>query len=795
MFHTLCPFMTLSRLLSAALLGLAAISSFSALAAAQTSQAPAPSARDQSSLSGTVRGRGMRLVGGARVTLNGAQRTAFSNDSGHFRFAAITPGRYTLRVTNIGYSPAVADDVVVTPGSAASVDIQLDAAAQALSQVTITPGSFTLLDPASSSRLSLSREALLTAPQLAEDVFRSLNRLPGLSGSDFSAKTRIRNGGVDEQLFTLDGLELVEPFHLKDFDGALSILDGEVIGRVAVTTGGFSAAAGNRMAGLVEMQTATPSAARRQTAVGVSISNLRARNEGTFASGRGSWLVSARRGYLDLILRLVDEEDPPDPRYFDVFGKAQYRLLRNHTATVHGLLANDNLSLLEDNGSFLTSKYGNRYLWATLRSSFGPRVNATTLASVSRLRWDRSVVDIDRLRGVRYERVRIADRRTLGTVSLKQDWAVDATDAVSLLFGGELRDETTDYAYARTQVERAVVGTSVVALDSARILAKLQPGGARTSVYGTLRLRPIAALTLDAGARADRHTWTKQTTIGPRVNAAWTPFTGTTLRGAWGYFHQAHALQDLSIIDGDTAFARAERAEHRVLGLEQDLGRGWTGRIEAYQRLIARPRARYFNIDGSTTSPLPEGAEDRVRIAPSSAAVRGIELLAQYDRGGHWRGGGAFVASRATAIIAGQSTPRPFDEPYAATADIAYRGTGGWTVALAWTTRAGWPITSPRFAIDTLAPGRYAARRLPSSPYLRERLAAYQRLDVRATRTWRTARGRINLWMDVFNLLDHANQSGYTYESRLTSPTLLSVTRGRDDFLGRLPTAGISWEF
>ncbi len=747
------------------------------------------------SLSGVVRDENLLPVGGARLALVGTPRVAFSNDSGVYRFATIVPGLYTVRVVRIGFAPVLIDRVVVTANENAVRDIQLTAKVPALSQVTITPGAFTLLDPTAASRLSLSRDALLTAPQLAEDIFRSLNRLPGLSGSDFSAKLRIRNGGVDEQLYTLDGLELIEPFHLKDFDGALSMLDGEAIGRVAVTTGGFTAAAGNRMAGLVAMESAIPSAARSRTAVGLSISNVRARSEGTFGGGKGSWLVSGRRGYLDVILKLIGTEDPPDPRYSDVFGKVQYRLSNNHMATVHGLLGTDDLRLNADDGSSITSSYGNRYLWTTLRSQVGERLSATTLASLSSLTWTRDVKDFERFFGTPYQRVRIADRRTLRAFALKQDWSADLRPALSVLFGGELRAEDAEYNYARAQITRAAVGRTVVVLDSARVAATLAPEGTRSSAYVSVRARPRPSLTLEGGGRADRHGWTQQTTVSPRTNIAWAITPVTTVRGAWGQYHQAHTMQDLSVVDGDTAFSRAERAEHRVLGVEREFGGGWTGRAEAYQRVLASPRARFVNIDGSTQTPLPEGDLDRVRFAPTSADVRGIELLTQYDHGGRVRAGASLVMSRATAVIAGRRTPRPYDEPVAVSLDVAYRGSRGWTIATSYTAHSGWPIVGPSFGIDTLGPGRYAARRLPSSPFFDERLAGYQRMDVRVTRTWRTSRGRINVWGDIFNLLDHKNQQGYSYEWVLASPTLVNVFRGREDFLGRLPTLGVGWEF
>ena len=746
-------------------------------------------------LFGVIHDEQGRLVANALVILVGAERFVYSDAGGRYRFSAITSGRYALRISRIGFAPVVIEGVVVLPDSNAQRDIQLDASIAALSQVTITPGSFTLLDRAASSRLSLSREALLTAPQLAEDLFRSLNRLPGLSGSDFSAKIRVRNGGVDEQLVTLDGLELVEPFHLKDFDGALSILDGESIGRVSVTTGGFTAASGNRQTGLIEMQSAEPAPGRSRTAVGLSVSNMRARGEGSFANGRGAWLVSGRRGYLDLVFKLINEKDPPDPRYFDIFGKVQYRLSANQVATLHALIANDQLRLIDEDSSKVSSRYGNRYVWGTLQSRVTDRIGVTTLASLSALSWRRDVRDVQRLRSRSFDRVRIVDRRELQAASIKQDWTVDFTDHVSLRAGAEYREEGADYDYARQQVERGVQATTVVVLDSMLINAALSPNGARTSGYLSLRLRPHSSLTAEFGARADHHDWTGQTTVSPRSNVAWTPFARTTLRAAWGFYHQAHTLQDLSIVDGDTAFARAERAEHRIVGIEQELPGGWTARAEAYRRLITSPRARYVNVDGRVESPLPEADLDRVRVDPSSARVEGVEVLAQYDRGGHLRGGAAIVVSRARAIVDGKRVPRPFDEPMAATFDLSYRGSNGWTVALAWTARSGWPTASPRFKVDTLAPGRYTARRVPSLPDFNQRLAAYQRVDIRATRSWTTARGRINAWVDLFNAFDRSNQRGYSYSWSLASPSTISVQTTREDFLGRLPTFGLGWEF
>ena len=58
--------------------------------------------------------------------------------------------------------------------------------------------------------------------------------------------------------------------------------------------------------------------------MGISFMNAKFMSQGSFRQDKGSWLVSARRGYLDLVLELMDEHDPPLPKYYDTFAKVQY---------------------------------------------------------------------------------------------------------------------------------------------------------------------------------------------------------------------------------------------------------------------------------------------------------------------------------------------------------------------------------------------------------------------------------------------------------------------------------------
>lgn len=162
------------------------------------------------------------------------------------------------------------------------------------------------------SVVALSREQIEELPHFGDDLYRAISVLPGISSGDFSAAFNVRGGFNDEVLTRIDGVEIIEPFHLKDFQGVFSILDPKITGSVDLTPGGFPAEHGDRMTGVLDMTTVRPTTLK--TELGASFSNLWAGSSGSFADGRGRWVGSVRRGFLDLVLALAtaDEEDDGD---------------------------------------------------------------------------------------------------------------------------------------------------------------------------------------------------------------------------------------------------------------------------------------------------------------------------------------------------------------------------------------------------------------------------------------------------------------------------------------------------
>lgn len=742
-------------------------------------------------------------IPGARIALLNTPRSTYTSESGDYEIVGLAPRGYLLRAQRLGYSPSAIDSLTLGPGQQVERNFTLEVLPLRLSEVVVSPGSYSLLDPRTSQQV-LSREQLLSRPQLAEDLFRSLNRLPGLSGSEYNSRLRVRNGGQDELLVTLDGLELREPFHLKDLDAALSILDAEVIGNVELKTGGFGAQYGNRTTGVIEMTSASADADRARNSIGLSISNLRAKSEGRFSGGRGSWIASARRGYLDVILSLIGEDDAPDPRYYDYFAKVERQIGDGHVLSGHALVAGDALHYEDDGGaSFITSHYDNQYLWTTLQSRLTRTLSVTTLASYSHFTWRRDgrIVDLFRITQNSpidtVENSRIDDDRFLNVVGAKQDWIWDASSRVSLLGGGELRRETSRFEYQGIERHWGFNQNGANLIDTTLVRASLRPNGNQVSGYGALRARPWSRLTTETGIRADRHDWTGSTIVAPRVSAAFEATRRTTVRAGWGLYPQSHAIQDLSVVDGDTLFAPAERAEQRVIGVEHRLRPGWTLRAEAYDRMIRDPRARWINTDGDIAL-MPEVERDRLRLSPSRARVRGLEWLATYDRGGAVRASGSYVLSKGTQIQDGVETPRPFDERHAVAVDLTTRSRRGWTWAYAFTMHSGWPYIPAKFVADTISSGppvQAVVQRVPAAPFFTAHLPAYYRVDTRLSKAFDRGRNRISAFIEVFNLLGRENVAGHDWSAFLRSNGTLAVSSSEGLFLPRLPSVGVRWEF
>jgi hypothetical protein len=347
------------------------------------------------------------------------------------------------------------------------------------------------------------------------------------------------------------------------------------------------------------------------------------------------------------------------------------------------------------------------------------------------------------------------------------------------------------YDYFGWRRLHTISGDSLIfRFDSTDIAANLS--GSAVGVYAAQRVRIFPILTAEAGLRYDRHSYSGDAEVQPRLNVELAPAVGPTIRAAWGRFSQAQGIHEMRVQDGIDHLYPAEVAEHRMLGLEHRLGEGFTLRLEGYERRTSRVRP-YFTNHYNHVNTFPEVREDRQLVSPERGLARGIEVFVKQEPIRTFGWSASYALASAEDLVDGAWVPRPYDQRHTIALDVHWRPSPPWRITAAWQHHSGWPYTSAGFTATRLRNGGYVLE--PTfGPLLGKRLPAYQRVDARVTRLFRTRRGELSAFIDVFNVLNRDNIRAYEYSITVNAGQV-RVFPHPELQLPRLPTFGVTWEF
>jgi hypothetical protein len=632
-------------------------------------------------------------------------------------------------------------------------------------------------------------------PQIGEDIYRAINRLPGVSGNDVSAKFNIRGGEHDEVLVMLDGMELYDPFHLKDLDGFLSIIDVEAIRSIDMITGAFPAEYGNRLSGIFNMKSVSPTVENRRTSLAISFLNARFLTQGGSSNGKWQWLFLARRGYLDLLLKWLSPEDEIRPVYYDVLSKIQYSVNSRHSIGAYMLASDDDVVLIEtDDELEFNSGYANIYGWLNWYAQFYPNLFAQTVFSRGRVIQEGDVKQIPG-KGADFEgEVRV--KRNFDFYGLKQDWSFELSDRYLLKWGFEVKHLMAGYNFFFR--EPIVIGhengNEIFTYETTK--TREDPDGNLLGVYWGNRFRLFNPLTIELGVRYDYASWTDDKNISPRINFAYDFDKQTVIRAGWGKYYQTQGIHKLYAFDGDKRFYPAELAEHRVVGIEHEFKNGINLRVEVYQKKLSHIRPRYHNYKGFTLNPFSEIHTDRIRVEPEHGESKGFEIYIKEDLSGKFSWWASYSYAIAEDVINGVAVPRDFDQRHTIYLDLNYRPNRKWRLNVAWQYHSGWPFTESQVTNVKQWPDGYFDFEWVPGPLNAGRLPAYHRIDIRVNRFWNISYGRISTFLEVRNLYNHENIREYKYEFEGNQNGDYEVRRnGYERLLPLVPSFGITWDF
>jgi hypothetical protein len=700
-----------------------------------------------------------------------------TNDNGEFDLPDVPPGQIELQVTTVGYS-LVRRKLDVTD---APIELEILLGPEVLrrtDEVSVTEKIFLEPEPAAVSDHSLTQAELRNLSSvLVDDPLRSVQALPGVTtGDDFFAQFSARGAGFRSIGYTTDGVLIYSPMHeVGDVNdgGSLSMLNGDVIDTVNLYTGGFPAKYGDRTAGFLNIVTRDGSRQRFTNNATAGASGIGWTSEGPIGRSRkASWLFSARKSYLDYLIRKLSD-DPASAfifGFYDFLGKLSIEPTPRHQLRLSGNFGKSRADQRRD-----MSFSANDFLFGDSRTSVGI---ANWLWILSNNFTLDSAVSYDNVQliNVNHDHALLFDS-DLKQVGIKQDVAYQPTVANRIETGYLVRRISQS-----TNRQRLQFSTQQFRQTDLFSGPMWQPGMYLQHTVTGLNSR----LAFTWGGRFEHLDFTGQNIWMPRGSLAISVLPTTKITLAYGQYSQFPNLTQF-LGQSRNPDLKAERASHYTFEIEHTLNERTRIRLEAYDREdrdgIYSADTEYRLVNGRNAGPVltaPGRLQNNLR-----GHARGIEIFIQRRSVNKLSGwvSYSYGVARYRDAATNQSFYGDYDQRHTFNVYATYRLRPSLNLSAKFRYGSNFPI------VGFL---RFDGTRLVLSDQRNQvRMPAYSRLDIRANKSFNFDRWKLTLYAEVLNVLDRENIRYTTQPDSVNGRLSIS----RDSMFPLLPIAGIRVEF
>ncbi|MFI5158372.1 MAG: TonB-dependent receptor domain-containing protein [Sphingobacteriales bacterium] len=301
------------------------------------------SAQKKFTVSGNVKDASTgEILIGATITLN--KTSTSSNNYGFYSLTA-PGGSYILTITYVGYAPA-AYTIALTGNKV--VDVGLNPKTE-LQEVVINAharNNDNIVSPQMGvEKLDMSQIKNVPVLLGEKDILKTLSLLPGVkAASEGNTGFYVRGGASDQNLILLDEATVYNASHLFGF---FSTFNSDAIKDVSLYKGGMPAQYGGRLSSVLDIKMDEGNNQNYVVQGGIGLISSRIKIEGPIVKDKGSFMISARRTYLDLFLKASSDSTVKGSSlyFYDINAKANYHFDDKNVLYLSGYFGKDVLGL------------------------------------------------------------------------------------------------------------------------------------------------------------------------------------------------------------------------------------------------------------------------------------------------------------------------------------------------------------------------------------------------------------------------------------------------------------------
>jgi outer membrane cobalamin receptor len=724
-------------------------------------------------------------VAGASIQIIGTYLSTESDANGEFSFTGLKLETYQLKVSVLNYSPIIKSDLVVYASKPLDVVIQLIPMNITLETINVDANYFSKSSDVNISTMNLDFEEIRRAPGATEDISRMLQTAPGVSiGNDQRNDIIVRGGSPSENLLLIDGIEIPNINHFNtqgSTSGAIGFINVKFIQEANIFTGGFPSRFGDKSSGVVDIRFREGSRKKFYSDINLNVGGFGGIFEGPLFSEKGSYIVSVRRSYLELLKGAIQLSAVPN--FWDINLKLNYDLSPSDKLSLIGFGSIDRIDFDGDKTDDLDDPYGKAF---SHQNNYVAGFNYTKIFKKGYLQTTQSnsISDYDIVSyGQRQDTVQFNDKATEREHTLKTELNYQANKIFNLNFtvGGKLANVKNN-VFAKQDTTYAGYIRPDLIFDNTVSTYKL---------FGSFNLTSKFLndnLVVNAGFRVDYFDYINlKTYFSPRVGASYKLTPLTTINASYGIFYQAPAYLWLAS-NPINKNLNDIRSEHFILGFEQLLSPDFKFTVEAYEK-------RYKDYPVATENPtfiLIDGGSDfgPNLVGPAVSAgkgyVRGIDFSLHKKLTGNGFYGMlnySYSYSNFTALVGGEK-PGAYDPTNQITLIAGYQVADEWLVGFKIKYAGGKPYTPLDINLSTqFNRGIYATNDFNSARY-----PDYIRVDLRIDKKVNFKKASLVGYIEFQNLLNRKNVNSYFWnETKNAQGTVYNWAF--------LPVGGLSLQF